>query len=363
MFSIPFRFEAIRIAPNLPIIFMQGQRFLLSLSIVTLCISCGHNPLEVDVSNIQVDFAAKRFDTELYSIQLESTDSTLQKLYQFSNGFYEPYVEAILQLGPAAEERTISYLSQFLYYEDTRSTQEAIHQVHDPKIEEYNSQLLEAFKHHRYHFPGDTIPLVVYMNSGFNTSIFPFDDRYLGIGLDYYLGTDNPITQKLDPQIFPVYMREKMRPEYVVSSAVRGWLLVKYADEYYRSENLLSEILYWGKVMYVVDALLQGTPDYLKIDYQSIDIEWCIKNERSIWIELQHQEVLFGQKRAEIDKWVAEGPFTNVGGIPQNSPSRLGVWMGWQIVRDYMDRNPEVTLKQLLAEKNHTKILNAYRPG
>lgn len=342
---------------------MQGHRCVLLFFIVTLCISCGHDPLDVDVSKIQMELQSTRLDTLLYDVSLKPADSTVQKLYQISDGFYEPYVEAILQLGPAADERTISLLRQFLYFEDTRLTQEAIQEVHDSRIGFYNEQIVSAFTFFKYHFPEDTLPHVMYMNSGFNTSIFPFDKPYLGIGLDYYLGAENPITQKLDPQIFPHYLRQKMAPEYLVSSAIRGWLLVKFADDYYRSENLLTELLYWGKVMYIMDAVLRDTPDHLKIDYQASDLQWCQEHERSIWIELQDQEVLYGQKRTDIDKWVAEGPFTNVGGIPQDSPSRLGVWMGWQMVRDYMERNPEVTIPELLEEQNALKILNAYRPG
>jgi len=36
--------------------------------------------------------------------------------------------------------------------------------------------------------------------------------------------------------------------------------------------------------------------------------------------------------------------------------------MGWQIVKMYMEKNPEVTIEELLKETNEGKILKAYKP-
>ncbi|MEO0404470.1 MAG: hypothetical protein AAF193_06330, partial [Bacteroidota bacterium] len=120
---------------------------------------------------------------------------------------------------------------------------------------------------------------------------------------------------------------------------------------------------YWGKIMYLMDACFPETEDYLKMDYAPTDIVWCEENERSIWIEMSNQKYLYETRQREIDKWITEGPFTSAADIPQDSPARLGVWMGWQIVRDYMNNNPEVTLEQLLEETNYIKLLNTYKPG
>jgi hypothetical protein len=49
--------------------------------------------------------------------------------------------------------------------------------------------------------------------------------------------------------------------------------------------------------------------------------------------------------------------------VPQESAPQLGVWLGWNIVRQYMERHPEVTLNGLLSEGDHQKILSAFVPG
>jgi hypothetical protein len=71
---------------------------------------------------------------------------------------------------------------------------------------------------------------------------------------------------------------------------------------------------------------------------------------------------MYQSKSFEINKWFADGPFTGSEGVPQESPPQLGVWLGWSMVRQYMEKNPAITMTQLLAEKDYQKILSAYTP-
>jgi uncharacterized protein YjaZ len=60
---------------------------------------------------------------------------------------------------------------------------------------------------------------------------------------------------------------------------------------------------------------------------------------------------------------MAEAPFSKFYiDIDKESPGRIGVWLGWQIVRSYMNNN-EVTLQQLL-QTNAEEIFNKskYKP-
>ena len=57
-----------------------------------------------------------------------------------------------------------------------------------------------------------------------------------------------------------------------------------------------------------------------------------------------------------------DGPFTK--GFDADAPARLGEWVGWQIVSAYMEKNKEVSLKELLQINDSQKILNqsGYKP-
>ena len=65
----------------------------------------------------------------------------------------------------------------------------------------------------------------------------------------------------------------------------------------------------------------------------------------------------------DIQRWVADAPFTKAGDVPQDSPDRLGWYMGLRWVEDYMARQANTTLPGLMTQKDVLPFLQAYRPG
>jgi hypothetical protein len=93
------------------------------------------------------------------------------------------------------------------------------------------------------------------------------------------------------------------------------------------------------------------------------DLVWASANEGNLWLELQPQDVLFETNRNIYNRWLNQGPFTRAGAVPQSSPDRLGIWMGWQMVEDYMNLNSDISIDELFDELDPTPFLKAYRPG
>ena len=50
--------------------------------------------------------------------------------------------------------------------------------------------------------------------------------------------------------------------------------------------------------------------------------------------------------------------------MPEESPGRIGWWVGWKLVDSYMKSNPDVTINQLFLERDCKKILtlSGYKP-
>jgi len=67
-------------------------------------------------------------------------------------------------------------------------------------------------------------------------------------------------------------------------------------------------------------------------------------------------KLLFDNDRMNIRRFTGPGPFTS--SFTSESPGKTGVWLGWQIVRKYMNKNPETSLPALMKEKDYQKILN-----
>ena len=71
---------------------------------------------------------------------------------------------------------------------------------------------------------------------------------------------------------------------------------------------------------------------------------------------------LFKAEPLLLSSYLNDGPFT--AEVSQESPGRLGTWVGWRIAESYMENHPEVSLQQLMAEGDAQKILeeSRYKP-
>ena len=72
----------------------------------------------------------------------------------------------------------------------------------------------------------------------------------------------------------------------------------------------------------------------------------CYKNEAVIWELFVQNDLLQSIDNNIIKNYVGEGPKTQELG--EDSPGNIGSFVGWQIVKKYMDKNPSISLPQLM---------------
>jgi hypothetical protein len=75
-----------------------------------------------------------------------------------------------------------------------------------------------------------------------------------------------------------------------------------------------------------------------------------------VWSYLIEKNELFGKGEALIRAYIEEAPFTKPFG--NDSPGRIGTFLGWKLIQSYMTNNSEVTLPELMHETDYQKILN-----
>jgi len=120
---------------------------------------------------------------------------------------------------------------------------------------------------------------------------------------------------------------------------------------------------YYGKLHYLKDLLLPETPNYQKIGYTELQEKFCLENELQMWSYLVEEKLLYDNNIKNYQRFIEDAPFTKFYlEIDRESPGRVGQWLGWQIVKSYMENN-EVTLDQLL-KTEPTTIFNKskYKP-
>ena len=214
-----------------------------------------------------------------------------------------------------------------------------------------------AFRHYKYYFPEKEIPIVYTCISGLNQSVVTAE-KLIGISLDKYLGVNSRFYKQLG---LPVYKRRNMHPEKIVPDAMYAWAVTEWPKSD-NANNLLSQMIHEGKMLYFMDAMLPEISDTLKIGFTKKQLDYCRKNEASMWTFMAEQKLLFSTDRMSIKRFIDDGPYTTP--FTDQSPARTGAWLGWQIVRSYMNQNKDVELVDLMNNTDFQVILNqsGYRP-
>ncbi len=287
-----------------------------------------------------------------------------------SGDWQEALIRDILQLGPwppASEGQQMvldSAWRQFTAFEGTRTAINGIDSVLErtDKLSAAAQDITAAFSRFHQHFPSAPVPAVDLAYTGYNYSVYPTNALLL-VGCEFFIGSHHPAVRNLPPHIYPGYMQERMVPEHLVADALRGWLLVQFQKEHYPSQGQLSqELLYWGKVLFITKCIAPGLAPHDLMDWSPAEWQWAQDHEMQTWMELRKKEFLYTTKRMDIQRWVADAPFTKAGAVPQESPDRLGWYMGLRWVEDYMVRHPDMTLSQLMNQDDVLPFLQSYRP-
>ena len=317
---------------------------------------CHSDPLDVDVSNVSVDISFKRLDQDLFSLNPAAGETNTAELYNEYGQFLVDYSEGVLRIGSPESESYSYAVAQFITDENMKSLYRDVQDEFND-VSFIEKELTDAFKYYKHHFPDSTIPAVVFNISALNYAVVATQTT-LAIGLDMFLGADYPVYPLVG---LPKYMYTNMKPNQVVPQAMKGWVQSMYETEALRN-NLLEHMIFEGKLLYAMDALLRHTEDSLKVGFSPEAMAWCTEYEPRIWAHLVDQELLYTTEYMDINKWINQAPF--VAGIPKNSPGRLGQWVGWQIVRFYMRNNPEIPITELMTNQNAQEILakSKYKP-
>jgi len=309
---------------------IQKGRFLI-IGLLFLS-ACGSDPFDVDVSQVELDQVQLRVDQELKNSS--SIKQAHKELLQESAVIYGTYFQNILQLGEVEKPMAHENIQGFMKDPMMSDVQNQIDSCYSQT--EISSQgFIQAFKHYKYYFPEDTIPDIAFYNSGFNYGIYPMP-TFIGIGLEWYIGSGNKLLERLPPAQFPKYLKDKMDEKFMVADAIRGWLLVKNTDKI-KGKQMLDQLVYFGKIAYIVKACLPKEEDYIKFGYLPRQYEWCAQNEFLIWKTLVNEDLLFTKDSRTINSFIGNAPFTK--GFSSESPGKLAFFIGYNMVEDYMKAN------------------------
>lgn len=333
--------------------------FLLLFGSLTGCDSLSGGEEIPEVPDVEVNWELERADRVM--VNAEEVETIIRYLEA------HPYFAKMgLGIGMISDEakKDPRLISLLRLARDPRI--DTLHQeceaVYGEELSDLRTEFDHAFKRLKAVYPDFSPPDVYTVVTGLGYDLMLRDSMLL-IGLDYYMGNEHFPTPPPDPYGVPLpqYIWQRYQPETIVPHAVL-FLVNRYARKDQSDRRLINEMITWGKVLYLAERVMPAKPEHLLIGYTAEQYANTEASAEVIYRFFVENELFFDGSREAKTKYIQERPFTQE--FDKRAPGRLGVWLGWKIVRAYMEKHPEVSVQQLMAETDAQRIFEEarYRP-
>lgn len=318
-----------------------------------------------EVSGIGVSATIERFDKEFFSLD---TNNMVQGLDQL-NKKYPHFTGVFLKNVLGIEDGSAETLKMFLRI--SKNLHDTIDHVfkNTDKIEK---DFKQAFQFTKYYFPDYKLPRLITLAGPVDALAqtqdgTPFPDflgpDYLAISLQFYLGPQFSVYKDPDyiEKVVPAYRSRRFSKEYIIADAMN--LIVNDMFPYKSGDKpLVEQMVEKGKRWYLLDLLLPHVADSVKTGYTKLQLDWCTANESLIWADIIKSGDLQSLSPSTIQTYLGEAPFTQ-GFSQEYSPGNMGQWIGWQIVKKYMSKHPNLSPAELMNTPATTILEEAkYKP-
>ena len=335
----------------------KGYYILSVIMLMGLLCGCGnkHQYIPKDIDAIEVEIV--RFDNAQLAVRPDSVKQDIEQLYANYELFMPIFVEGILGIPTEDTAYLCEMYAQFLTdtvmgFAQTNAKAQTLF----ANVDSLQETLNMGFSRLHFLYPEWEIPTLYLFVSGFNSSVMYYED-IMGVGVDMYLGSEYPYYN----QVVYDYQKQTMRKACVAGDVLSMYLAyhISYNSKYNR---LLEQMIFRGKQLFLLSQLLPNEPVWEVIGYSKEQWDWCEQYEQAIWNRIMQKRDLFKTESNVLSSYMNDGPFT--AEVTQDSPGRLGVWVGWRIVDSYMRNNKDVTLCELMNENDAQKILEQsyYKP-
>lgn len=320
--------------------------------------NCSDDEFVPDISDVQVNLDPVRFDQALFQIDTLNTREGLENLEAKHPEFSDLYFTRIMSLKPPWDTSKLYYkvMDGLLKEKEMRGLYDYTQEVYGdlaPELKEIET----AFRYYKYYFPQDSLPKLYTFISQFGVAVGVGDGMLL-LGLDMFLGQEYKPYSAV-PNLYDYLLRSQDKT-HLPSKTLAAWIDDKVGSA--EGNRFIDEIINNGKKLYILEKLIPGIQDSVLHDFSTQQMEWCQQNEWDMWAHFYGEDILYSNKRLDFRSYVDYGPSSS--GMPKESPARTGNWVGYRIVKKYMQNNGG-TLQALIDEKDAQKILTLakYKPS
>ncbi len=325
------------------------------------CDGCQNKTQTIIEPDATVNVKLLRFDNELFAVNPAAPQKQLEDLYHKYKEFYTSYARDVLNMPPdPADTLFIKPMKMLLNYKPLVDLHNSVDSMFKD-VSGIEKDLSHAMSIYAQEFPQATIPQFITFISEFGFANITYDSS-ICIGLDMYM--NKRFIDLYRAYEFPEFMIRKLQPEYIAPNAIKALAIRQYEHQTSKDKRFLAMMINEGKVRYFIKALLPDVHDSIIMGYTTSQLQWSTENEPQMWTHFIEKNLLFQNEPSQFMRYFSDGPFTSADGVPPESSPMIGTWAGLQIVRKYMQENPNVSLKEMMEETDFDKMLklSKYRP-
>ncbi|APY01454.1 gliding motility lipoprotein GldB [Lacinutrix venerupis] len=314
--------------------------YLLLILFLTIFSCKKDDKIETEISKINIDFSIERFD-KAFAQAKEKDLTALKETFPFM--FPKKYNDAFW----------VEKMKDTLQVE---LQNEAIKKFEN--LSKETNEIKSLFKHLKYYFPQFNTPRIITVASDvdYRNKVI-VTDSIVVLPLTNYLGKTHYFYQGIQE-----YIAQDLEPNFIIVD-----LADKYAKHYtplQERKTFLEDLIYEGKLLYFKDKVIPFKTNAEKLNYTKDQYNWAQNNEEYIWRYFVDKELLFSTDNKLASRFINPAPFSKfyLEQIDSESPGEIGKYIGWQIVRAYMENNT-ISFKQMLTKSAEEIFDNAkYKP-
>lgn len=337
------------------------MRIIIALFCLSIAIaSCNNSDKVPDVSNIKLDITTQRFEKDLFALDTANFPSQLDQLQAKYPDFGENFIYTVLGADPKWPTDTVaSYVLGFVHsYRSVYDSSQAV--FNDFAL--YEKEIKKGLQYLKHYFPAYTPPkkIVTFIGPLNGIGVAAAEDM-ICVGLQLHLGKDFSLYKSaLVRETYPDYVSQRFGPDYIPVDCMKLLLQDLYPEKQ-EDRPLVEQMVEKGKRLFLLSKLLPGTKEYKLIGYTEEQLKAVYEHERSVWDLFAQNNLLQTIDNNIIKNYIGESPKTQELG--EASPGNIGSFAGWQIVKKFMKKNPDLSVQQLMVTDAETIFQQAkYKP-
>jgi len=299
---------------------------LILLSLFFVLSACDKN------SKLNTEAEALTINTEVKRFDLKFAETTPENLSALKSKYPALFPDQV------PDSLWVAKMQSGLQKEINTEVQSAF-----PDFKEEKLRIEHFFKYVKYYFSDYKIPTVYTLAEEVNyrRKLVLTEDALL-ISLDNYLGSEHKFYEGLAQ-----YIAQQQDKEFLISDVAEAFIKQKLNSK--RSRTFLSDMIYHGKILYLKDLLMPFESDHAKIYYSEEQLKWAEENETEIWSFFVERNLIYSTDNRLEDRFINLAPYSKFYlELDNESSPRIGQYVGWQIVRAYMNKYPNTNIKELL---------------